>query len=62
MIAWTAKWSSMIFSFIGAPGAEDSAGRNEDTGTSFFPGNAREGGLWYDELRKNESHDWKHLV
>lgn len=44
------------------PGADCIAGRNDDTGTSFFPGEANDGGRWYPappcpEFRKNESHD-----
>lgn len=68
-MACTARWSSMIFSFIWPP----SAGAPEPprygamlvTGTWLRPGAAREGGGWYAWpgaapavlLRKNESHD-----
>lgn len=57
MMAWTAKWSSITFSLIGAPGTEERAGKSDVAGISFLPGRARDGGLWYAELRKNESHD-----
>lgn len=47
----------MIFSLIGAPGTDESAGKRDVAGTSFLPGRANDGGRWYEELRKNESHD-----
>lgn len=69
IMACTARWSSMTFSFIWPP----SAGAPEPprygailvTGTWLRPGAAREGGGWYAWpgaapaalLRKNESHD-----
>lgn len=68
MIAWTARWSSIIFSLIGIWLNWDPppSGNNAPNGTWLWLG-AREGGAWYARpgaapavlLRKNESHDYK---
>lgn len=60
MIACTARWSSMALSLTGAPGKPPPPlkdGKIALTGTVFLPGPASDGGRWYEELRKNESHD-----
>jgi hypothetical protein len=69
IMACTARWSSMIFSFICPPSARAPEppryGAILVTGTWLRPGAAREGGGWYAWpgaapavlLRKNESQD-----
>ena len=49
MMAWTARWSSMIFSSIGRPVERpdvDICGTKAVIGISYLPGTAKDGGAW----------------